>query len=574
MHKAVLESHIKAGRLTEKDIDDAHILVEKTGQGLDQVLMDKGLLSEEDYLKSYADVFGLQYVESFGRLKPPEVFTAGVTASYCRLNSLCGVEVVDGCFKVACSNPFETHAFDEVSRLLGAEVEMVLSPRDEIVALINRSYANDNEVVEEMIEDLDEESFGNIADQIEVSEDLLDVANKAPIIKLVNMLLFNAIKVRASDVHIQPYEEKVQIRYRIDGVLYDMASPPKKLQEAIISRIKVMGRMDIAERRVPQDGGASIRIGNRDVDLRISTVPTFFGERVVFRIQDKGTDIYHLDKIGLSDVMFNSISRYIRYAHGIILVTGPTGSGKTTTLYSALKEVNSTTTNIITIEDPVEYQLRGISQIEVAKKKGLTFATGLRSILRQDPDIVMVGEIRDNETANIAIESALTGHLVFSTVHTNDAAGAITRLVDLGVEPFLVASSVITIVAQRLVRRICHNCLETYVPDDDALKTVGLTREQLASDGPNRTSGTLNRGAGCGDCLNTGYLGRIGIYEILPIDDEIRHLIMERVSSAQVKNRAIEKGVMTTLHQDGVCKILDGVTTIEEIVKKTHIDGT
>jgi len=567
MHKGVLDLHINAGRLTEKDVADAQILVDKTGQNLDQVLMDKGTLTEGDYLESYAEVFGLEYIESFGRLKPPEAFTEKVSASFCRLNSLCGVEYVDQCFKVASSNPLETHAFDEVAAMLGSEVQMILAPRDEIVALINRSYANDSEVVDEMIEDLDEESFGNIAAQIEVTEDLLDVANKAPIIKLVNMLLFNAIKVRASDVHIQPYEEKVQIRYRIDGVLYDMASPPKKLQDAIISRIKVMGRMDIAERRVPQDGGASIRLGNRDVDLRISTVPTFFGERVVFRIQDKGTDIYHLDKIGLSDKMFDQISRFVRYAHGIILVTGPTGSGKTTTLYSGLKEINSTGTNIITIEDPIEYQLRGISQIEVAKKKGLTFATGLRSILRQDPDIVMVGEIRDNETANIAIESALTGHLVLSTVHTNDAPGAISRLVDLGVEPFLVASSVICIVAQRLVRRICETCLVAYVPEDGELKTVGLTRDQL----PN---GTLNKGEGCGDCLNTGYQGRIGIYEILPIDDDIRQLIMERASAAQVKKLALQKDMMTTLHQDGVAKILQGITTVEEIVKKTHVDGT
>ena len=567
MQQEILDIHFREGRLTEKDVTAAQILVEKTGQSLDQVLMDQGLIEENDYLSSYAEVFGLEFVPTFGRLKPPEAFVEKVSAAFCRLNSLCCMDYVEGCFRVASANPLETHAFDEVAQKLGAEVEMVLAPRDEIAALINRSYANDNEVVEEMIEDLDEESFGNIAAQIEVTEDLLDVANKAPIIKLVNMLLFNAIKVRASDVHIQPYEEKIQIRYRIDGVLYDMASPPKKLQDAIISRIKVMGRMDIAERRVPQDGGASIRVGNRDVDLRISTVPTFFGERVVFRIQDKGTDIYHLDKIGLSQKMLDQVNKYIRYAHGIILVTGPTGSGKTTTLYSSLKAVNSTGTNIITIEDPIEYQLRGISQIEVAKKKGLTFATGLRSILRQDPDIVMVGEIRDYETADIAIESALTGHLVFSTVHTNDAPGAVSRLVDLGVEPFLVASSVICIMAQRLVRRICPSCKVAYTPDDASLKTVGLTRDQLVD-------GVLHKGEGCGDCLNTGYQGRIGIYEILPIDDDIRNLIMERVSSAQIKNLALKKGMMTTLHQDGVDKILQGVTTIEEIVKKTHVDGT
>jgi len=302
------------------------------------------------------------------------------------------------------------------------------------------------------------------------------------------------------------------------------------------------------------------------VDLRISTVPTFFGERVVFRIQDKSSSVYDVEAIGLEPDHLKMIREYIRYAHGIILVTGPTGSGKTTTLYSSLKEINSTETNIITIEDPIEYQLRGISQIEVAKKKGLTFATGLRSILRQDPDVVMVGEIRDFETADIAIESALTGHLVLSTVHTNDAPGAVTRLIELGVEPFLVSSSVICIIAQRLVRTICESCRESYSPEDSELDSAGLTRSMLPD-------GHLYRGVGCGECMNTGYAGRLGIYEILPISDDIRDLIMDRASSAQLKKRAVEQELFWTLREDGLKKVLSGKTTIEEVLKKTQVDS-
>ncbi|MGE4159855.1 MAG: type II secretion system ATPase GspE [Planctomycetota bacterium] len=565
MHPDVLLLHLGRGLLRKKDVEDARLLQDKTGQTLEKILLDKGLVSEDQNLRGYAEVFGLDYIPQFGRQRMPEAFVAKVPAAFCRMHGVCGVDVRDGVFRVACSNPIELTAVDEVARRLNAEVELVLAPRDEIISLINRSYASDSEVVDEMLEGLDEKEFGNIANEVELTEDLLDVANKAPIIKLVNMILFNAIKLRASDVHIQPYEEKIQIRYRIDGVLYDMASPPKKLQDAIISRIKVMGRMDIAERRVPQDGGASIRVGNKDVDLRISTVPTFYGERVVFRIQDKSSNVYQLDRIGLSPLMHAQLSKFVEYEHGIILVTGPTGSGKTTTLYSCLSKINDTENNIITIEDPVEYQLRGISQIEVANKKGLTFATGLRSILRQDPDIIMVGEIRDRETANIAIESALTGHLVLSTVHTNDAAGAVTRLIELGVEPFLVASSVLCIAAQRLVRVICPSCRVAVDPDPAVLKAVGASLKDIPG-------GKLYQGTGCGDCMNTGYMGRTGIYELFPMTDSVRELVMQRASSAQIKRMAIERSGMRTLRQDGVDKALQGVTTIEEVLKKTQID--
>ena len=353
----------------------------------------------------------------------------------------------------------------------------MLAPRTEITSLINRGYKNKAGIVDETMEGLREDDILKEAEAIDASEDLLATANKAPVIRLVNMILFNALKMRASDVHFQPFVDRLQVRYRIDGVLYDMESPPKKVQDAILSRIKVMGEMDIAERRMPQDGRASVKIGDADVDIRISSVPTSHGERIVLRLLDKSARLYQMEEIGLEHENLEAVKRYIAYQHGIILVTGPTGSGKSTTLYASLQKVDSAKLNVITLEDPIEYQLDGISQIQINEKKGLTFAVGLRHLLRQDPDIMMVGEIRDVETARIAIQAALTGHLVYSTLHTNDAASTVTRLVDIGLEPYLVASSIICVIAQRLVRRICPECKGQFEPDEQEmfdLKSIGL----------------------------------------------------------------------------------------------------
>ncbi|HHI68364.1 MAG TPA: type II secretion system protein GspE, partial [Planctomycetes bacterium] len=391
------------------------------------------------------------------------------------------------------------------------------------------------------------------------------MANKAPIVKLLNTILFQALKERASDVHIQPFERHVQVRYRVDGILYDVMRIPKAVQEAVVSRIKVMGRMDIAERRLPQDGQTSFVAGGREVDVRISTIPSVHGERVVMRLQDKSTGVYDIRKIGLLEDDLEKVERLIRMAHGIILVTGPTGSGKTTTLYAALKEVNSPDKNIITVEDPVEYQLPGISQIQVSNKKGMTFAKGLRSIVRQDPDVIMVGEIRDLETASIAIQSALTGHLVFSTLHTNDAPGAVSRLLDLGVEPFLVNSSLLAVVAQRLVRRVCPACRVRVEPSPEDLASLGVEAGEVPE-------GTFYGAAGCEACQGKGYLGRLGIFEILEIDDEVKELIGKRASSTRIRKNVLKRGKMRTLRADGLVKAARGWTTLEEVKRVTQMD--
>ncbi len=415
-----------------------------------------------------------------------------------------------------------------------------------------------------MLDQFDEGELAGLTKEVEGSQDLLDIANKAPIIKLVNMILFQALKMRASDVHIQPYEDKLQIRYRIDGILYDMMAPPKKIQDAVLSRIKIMGKMDIAERRLPQDGGANVKLGDSDVDIRISSVPTIYGERIVMRLLDKGARLYDLGELGLEGSDAETFKRLVDASHGIVLVTGPTGSGKTTSLYAALKKINTIEYNVMTIEDPIEYHLPGISQIEVNSKKGLTFGAGLRSIVRQDPDIIFVGEIRDLETAAIAIQAALTGHLVFSTLHTNDAPGAITRLLDLGVEPYLVASSVIGVVAQRLVRMICKHCKAEYAPTEREVMGIGLAMKDV-------TGGVLWKGKGCPYCLNSGYQDRSAIFEIFTVDDLVRDQTMRRVGSTFIKSDAIKRG-MRTLRMDGARKVLAGKTTPEEVLRVTQMD--
>jgi general secretion pathway protein E len=402
--------------------------------------------------------------------------------------------------------------------------------------------------------------------KMDIAERRLPQDARATIIKLVNTILFQALKLRASDVHFQSYPDRMQVRFRIDGILYDMDPIPRKAQDAIISRVKVMGKMDIAERRLPQDGRATIRIGDGEVDVRISSVPTTHGERIVMRLLDKTARLYQLDEIGLTPENVSTLREFLNYTHGIILVTGPTGSGKTTTLYAAMNEIDTSQKNVLTIEDPVEYSLPGISQVQVNTKKGLTFATGLRSFLRQDPDVMMVGEIRDLETAEVAIRAALTGHLVFSTVHTNDAASTITRMVDQGVEPYLVASSLIMVIAQRLVRTICPHCKTTAPITDEwlaKLKKMDVKPEQL--------DGQIAYGQGCDECFHSGYSGRTAIYEFMPVDETLRTQIMEGTTATQMKRSAIERG-MITLRMDGQDKILQRLTTPDEVLRVTQLD--
>jgi general secretion pathway protein E len=415
---------------------------------------------------------------------------------------------------------------------------------------------------EQVIQDMHDEDRDLILSAVEQTGDLLDDTSDAPIIKLVNLILSQAVKARASDIHIEPYQNRLKIRYRLDGILYDMLAPPKHIQSTLISRVKIMAGLNIAEKRLPQDGRIEIKIGDRDVDIRVSTIPIAFGERVVLRLLDKSNVVLRLSDLGMPEEALRQFYELIKSSHGILLVTGPTGSGKTTTLYSALSTINNPDINIITIEDPIEYQIEGIGQIQVNPKINLTFANGLRSIVRQDPDVILVGEIRDLETAQIAIQSALTGHLVFSTLHTNDSASAVTRLIDMGIEPYLVTSSVIGILAQRLVRRVCDECREPYMPDEESLNNIGLTSE-MTSDKP------TYRGTGCQACLNTGYQGRTGIFELMSLDDSLKNLILKTSDSNAIKRKAVKQG-MVTLRQNGVMKVLDGLTTVEEVLRVTQ----
>jgi general secretion pathway protein E len=460
------------------------------------------------------------------------------------------------------SHALDLQPLDDISVLLKAPVEPVLSTEREIISALNRLYDTGAQTAAKVIEDLDTEALGRLAHDLEGPQDILDQDTEAPIIQLVNLILSQAVRDRASDIHIEPFERALKVRYRVDGVLHEVLSPPKSLQPRITSRLKVMADLNIAETRLPQDGRIAIKVRNREIDIRVSVVPTAFGERLVLRLLDKSGGILRLEDIGFTQDLFPVYTRLIRRSHGIILVTGPTGSGKTTTLYATLQRINSAQVNIITVEDPIEYQLGGVGQIQVNPKIDLTFASGLRSILRQDPDIIMVGEIRDRETAEIAIQASLTGHLVFSTLHTNDAASAVTRLLDMGVEPFLISSSVLAMMAQRLVRVICPNCREPVTPTAEALRELGFT----TTDGE---AGQFFQGRGCGMCRDTGYHGRSGIYELMVIDDAVRMLIMQQANANTIKATAVQRG-MRTLLQDGARRVLQGHTTAEEVLRVTQ----
>jgi general secretion pathway protein E len=549
-------------------LEEVLALEASTGQSLDRVLLQKGYLAEADVLRVFSRAMGLPLVESLGDVQVPAEFVNRVPVNFARNYGLVALARENGSMRIATANPLDTYPLDELAGMMGCGVDPVLAPRTEITNLINKAYKRKADMVDEALDTLGEGDLLGLTAEVEASEDILDVANKAPIIKLVNMVMFQALKMRASDVHLQPYEDRLQVRYRIDGILYDMEAIPKKVQEAVISRIKVMGKMDIAERRLPQDGRATIKLGDGEVDIRISSVPTSNGERIVMRLLDLTARLLELPEIGLEEADLRMVERYIRYTHGIVLVTGPTGSGKTTTLYASLQRINSSQKNVITIEDPIEYHLDSISQIQVNSKKGLTFAAGLRSLLRQDPDIMMVGEIRDEETARIATQAALTGHLVFSTLHTNDAAGAVARMLNFGIEPYLVASSVLVVIAQRLVRLICPECKESFAPqeaDVRELADIGLTVSSLPG-------GRLHRGKGCPNCFQTGYTDRSAIYEVLPVDEAIKQQIMSRASASVIKKDSLDRGCRT-LRMDGAAKVVQGVTTVEEVLRVTQLDN-
>lgn len=465
----------------------------------------------------------------------------------------------DGALLVAVADPKNLFALDDIRRIVGLPVQPVMVPAKEVLGAIHRFYERLSGSAEEVISELSGESLETIAHQWDEPKDLLDLADEAPIIRLLNSLLFQAVKERASDIHIEPFERAIEVRFRRDGILYSILSPPRIIQEALVSRVKIMASLDIAEKRLPQDGRIRLLVAGKDVDVRVSVVPTSFGERVVLRLLDRKTGSINLTRLGLDDGQVKSLEALLLRNNGIILVTGPTGSGKTTTLYASINRINTRERNVITVEDPVEYQLGRVGQIQVNSKIGLTFASGLRSILRQDPDVIMVGEIRDRETAEMAIQASLTGHLVLSTLHTNDAPSAVTRLVDMGVQPFLLSSSLAAVMAQRLVRVLCRECMEGYEPIDE--------EKALFQNPPAR----LFRPRGCVKCLNTGYSGQTGIFEFMAVDHEMRDVVLKNPDSTTIKDYAVSKG-MKTLREDGISKAAAGVTSLDEIIRVTQID--
>ena len=491
--------------------------------------------------------------------QPSALFVQRVPIGFARLKKVLGLASDDGPLRLAMAQPEDQQTIDVLRRWLGKMVKVVAVDPVSLQVVINQAYGQQTGAAQAFVERLDRDAVIEAVQNLEGREDLLNVADRAPVIKLVNLMLFEAVQQQASDIHVQPYEDRVMVRMRIDGVLFDMFTLPAGVQEEMVSRVKVMSRMNIAEKRLPQDGRTTVQVGDRVIDLRVSTVPASHGERIVIRLLDKSARLYTLGELGMDHRTLARFSKLIGVEHGLILVTGPTGSGKSTTLYAALGQINSSRQNVITLEDPIEYQLDGISQIQIDVKKGMTFASGLRSVLRQDPDIIMIGEIRDHETAVMAIQSALTGHLVFSTLHTNDAASAVTRLLDLGIEPYLVGSSLVGVLAQRLVRRVCRKCAAPISPSESELESLGYqpTAEELSQ---------MRKGVGCTACRATGYHGRVGCFELLTVDDDIRRLVLDRAASSQVAESARRAG-MHTLTADGLVKVGQGHTTLEEVMR-------
>ena len=497
--------------------------------------------------------------QDFSAFAPEADLLGRIPIGYARKHLLLPCRDADGTLVILSGRSDSTYALDEI-RFLTGPARILAAPEDVILGKIDTAYESHHAPEREIVEGLSGEWDLDVEAAIEETRDLLESPDEGPVIKFVHSLIFRAIRERSSDIHVEPFEKELVVRNRIDGILYPMVTAPRKWHAPVVSRIKVMANLDIGERRMPQDGRIRIRLGGKEIDIRVSVVPTAFGERAVLRILDRSNLLLGLEDIGLPPHALTSVQRLLGRPNGILLVTGPTGSGKTTTLYGALRKLDSGTKNIITIEDPVEYQIQGIGQIQVNPKIHLTFAGGLRSILRQDPDIIMVGEIRDSETAEIAIQASLTGHLVLSTLHTNDSASAVTRLVDMGIEPFLVASSLSGIIAQRLVRKLCPECRVPYVPSPAQWREVGLSGEP---------AGQFFAAGGCPSCMNTGYRGRVGIFEILIVDERIRSMILERADSEGIKTLAVSRGMRTILAA-GAEKIRAGITSGEEVLRVTQ----
>ena len=558
----VLEVLLENGLLTTDQVDAARALVgERPGSAID-ILVADGAISEDEVLSNLAGLFGMEFVSLEGIDIPPEVRDM-ITVETARRYNVVPIYHTEDTLTIAMSDPLDFDTLDSLRYMLKVQVEGVVARWDEIKGVLDRYFA-----AEANIEGMLDQITDGTVDVETVQDDLIDTdgasESDAPIIKLVSLIILEGYRSRASDIHLEPLEKRFRVRYRVDGVLHESDSPPKRLQSAIISRIKIMAGMKISEKRIPQDGRIQVNILGRELDLRVSTVPANHGESIVMRILDKQNLALGLPKLGFFSDDQQQFERLIALPDGIILVTGPTGSGKTTTLYACLNHINRPDRKIITVEDPVEYQMSGINQVQVNRDVGLTFSLALRSILRQAPNIVMIGEIRDLETANIATEASLTGHLVFSTLHTNDAPSAVTRLLDIGVKPFLAASSIRAVMAQRLVRCICEHCKEEYMPTAEAVASLGPGAASLQGQ-------TLFRGHGCSQCSLSGYSGRKGLFEIFLVNDEIQKMIFEKLPVSQLREHARELG-MRTLREDGLRKVISGMTTIEEVLRVTMGD--
>jgi len=557
-----LDDKLLAAGVPTETLTEAHSAQGKGGAGFFELLTRKKCIDEIRLLRIVSEHFSIPFWRELPMESINIDFTQSVPIHYLKKHKMVPVITAESQV-IAVNDPLNFQPADDLRLLLQTQnLPMVLASQDAITAAINLAYDMSRSSAKDYFEEMSEATADDLISEINETADLLDETSDAPIIKLVNLLVSGAIKDRASDIHVEPYSGNVKIRYRIDGILYDILSLPRRIQSPLTSRLKIMAKLNIAEKRLPQDGRIELKIADRLVDVRVSVLPTAFGERVVLRLLDKSGNILMLSDLGMHDDRIRLLNRLIKSPYGIILVTGPTGSGKTTTLYAALSTINRPEINIITIEDPIEYQMDGVGQIQVNPKIDLTFAAGLRSIVRQDPDVILIGEIRDRETAEIAIQSSLTGHLVFSTLHTNDAASAVTRLIDMGVEPFLVTSSVVAIIAQRLVRVLCPHCKEIYTPDEETLANLGLDQSVLADN-------TFYRKKGCNLCMQTGYRGRSAIFEILIVDDNMKRLVLKTSDANQIGELAIKQG-MITLQQDGIQKVMAGITTTEEVLRVTR----
>jgi len=582
VHDAFFEELVSRRSLIAEDKLDDLRRRQKAGEGsLYDLALGSRDLTEETLYRELAEDLGIPFLDSIDRKKVPTDMLTLVPIAFARQHRTIPVDQAGEFVVVAVADPLDETAIDDVRTLLGRPVLPIVVPPSQITETINELYERTGagEELKEKEEEVKEEDL----------QDILDLTDEAPIIRWVNSLFYNAVRQRASDIHIEPTDRDVVVRTRIDGVLYEVKNANKGYLPSIISRVKIMAGLNIAEKRLPQDGRISLRIAGKSIDVRVSTIPTSQGERVVLRLLDKSTVLLDLTDLGFAQSTYELMGGLIHRSHGIILVTGPTGCGKTTTLYAGLSQINNPDINILTVEDPVEYDIRGISQMQVNPKINLTFASGLRSFLRQDPDVIMVGEIRDRETAEIAIHASLTGHLVLSTIHTNDAAGALTRLVEMGIEPFLVASSMLAILAQRLVRVLCPTCRKPIHPTPEELMQVGVTQERMRQPWDRITEGPYTAGkgsdappwwggeplvyetVGCEKCSDLGFRGRTGIYELLLITDRIRSLLLANADSTSIKRAAVAEG-MDSLRDDGAKKVFQGTTTLGEIMRVTQED--